>query len=90
MITIKVKSPYGDSKARGVSIKGYSETLDRQTGRRSVEIYEDAVRKLVCVRIVNPHVSPLARKSDWLVQVEPKGKWFEALFNGTRMSWVEN
>lgn len=88
MITIKVKSPYGESKARGVSIKGYSETLDLQTGRRSVEIYEDAVRKLVGVR--NPHISLLACKSNWLVQVEPKGKWFEALFNGTRLSWVEN
>lgn len=86
---MRVKSPYGDSRARGVTINGYSETLDLQTGRRSVEIYEDAVRKLAGVRS-NPHISPLARRSNWLVQVEPKGKWFAALFNGTRMSWVEN
>lgn len=89
MITIKVKSRYGDSKARGISVNGFSEMLDPQTLRRSVEIYEDAVKKMRGVRIGNPHISEQARRSDWLVQVEPKGKWFEALFNGTRLSWIE-
>lgn len=90
MITLRIKSRYGDSKARGVTVNGYSETLDLQTMRRSVEIYEDGAKKMRSVRICNPPTGKWARESNWLVQVEPKGKWFEALFNGTRLSWVEN
>lgn len=91
MLKVKVKSPYGSPRQRGVEVILYEDKFDPASGRWSGEIYDDSyVKKLRSIRITTPHIRQLARESNFLVQKEPDGRWFEALFNGTRMSWKEN
>lgn len=89
MLKVKVKSPYGSSRQRGVEVTLYEDKFDPSTGRYSGVMYADSdVKKLRSIRITNPHISSWARESNFLVQ--RNGKWLEAVFNGSYLSWKEN
>lgn len=92
MIKVKVKSPYGSSKQRGVEVSLYEDKCDAATRRWSGVLYDDAhVKKLRSIPIdykAHPHVSSWARESNFLVQ--HNGAWHKAQFNGEYLSWIEN
>lgn len=78
---IKVKSPYMP-RQRGITVSVYDEHWDRKW--RSFEVDPDHV-----VRIRRLASGSWGRESNFLVQVEPRGQWFEAIFNGDRISWAQ-
>lgn len=89
MRKVKVKSPYGSPRQRGVEITLYEDKYDACSGRWSGILYSDAdIRKLRTIRITNPHIGQWARETNFLVLHE--GKWCHGTFNGTYFSWEEN
>lgn len=89
-VEVKVKSPYGSERQRGVKIKLIVDGKVDAAGYKYGIVYDGTmVDRMYAIKITDPSIEQCVRESNFLVQFEPKGKWYEAFFNGRRLSWKE-